>query len=405
MPPVENPLAVMASTHSIEHERLSKIALELLNNAKVPKELGIGAELEFFLRDQNSNNLCVLDQSQAFLVELSQLPGWSIYSRNEKTEKVLRVSKNIDDKRYHTIKYEHPPHMMEAALAYETDLIRFHESFRQLLDELSVAARNSGVALDVSIQVESKPIPWECVGKIESRFELLSKSRRKLFEDRAGTEPDSRIDFTSYTAATQFHIGGSKWWEQRPYFIDSLYRFEFLISGIPYHQRKADFERRWSSYGYVFANMPLLGFPRMDEWTYDHWLDCILKTPTLDENKRLFSDSVMTSSEEELKIKLKSVRDLQIIRPKWIGTLEYRSDPAMSDPDLISQMAALRFASYIYALSGGSCQMKNELPFLELSKQWWNGLHLTDFSGELNNLKDICYNILTKRGLNEERFL
>ncbi|MBC7397948.1 MAG: hypothetical protein H7333_10940 [Bdellovibrionales bacterium] len=387
------------------NERLTIAALEMLSKTSMANTPSVGIELEFFLRDGPGGALCTLAQSQTFLHSLSELPQWDIFSRNAESGLILKVSKSLDSKRYHTVKYEHPPHMMEVALSYETNLVKLKDSLELLFSELHTAAKNTSLAIDISLKVEPSKIDWDSVREVESRFKPLSDSRKKIFESHTGGNFDHRVDFTHYTAATQFHIGGIRWWEQAPDFIDKIYRAEFLISGLPYYEKPSNFQERWSSYRYVFGEMPLLGFPKISQWSTDEWIGGLLKSPYFEKGFSTFEAAVGGLNDEALKIAILSVRDLQIIKPKWIGTLEYRSDPAIPSVELILRLAALRFGAYLHYLNPKSKPLMPSSTFEQLSTEWWNGAHTTNHEFEWAILKEICFEALSSRGFGEEKFL
>lgn len=394
---------------TLEQGRVAGAARELLSRFTQAGPPTLGIELEFFLRDRQSRALCGLQQSQEFLLNLAQNPDWEVFLKNKVSDKVVRVSRSFANGRFHSVKYEHPPHMLEIALAYESNLSAAYESLHESLSDLFIAARAADVEIDLSGCVEPPAICWETVGMVESRFEQLSKSRRKILGSLKQAvldhSKDPRIDFTAFTAATQYHIGGIQWWEQDPAFLDRLYRAEYLISGRAYQGSRGDFEARWSSYRYVFGEMKLLGFPDLPAWSFDRWVQGLVESPWIEGSGRVFGDKVPALSEEDLLRVLPNVRDLQIVKPKWIGTLEYRSDPATSDVGLLIRNAALRFGAYLASLNAPKALVMAEPTFSELARSWWSGSHIDACPDEMARLEGICYETLRARGLGEEKFL
>ena len=372
--------------------RAYSAVFQLLSQVKTRDFPTIGLELEFFLRDRSNQKLASLDQTQAFLKTLADAPSWKIFSKNETSQKILRVSKNLPEGRYHTVKYEHPPHMMELALSFSDNLIDLKQELTETLETLRTAAQKTGLILDHSSAIQPPLINWEEVNQIETRFAQLSQSRKKLFQQNNPKEiPNEKIDFSTFLAATQTHLGGIRWWELRPDFIETLYKNEFLISSCSFTSRK-NFISRWENYFYVFKQLPLTGFPQLTEWTFESWVDQLLY------NQTHIQDS-------ELEKTILSQRDLQIVKPKWIGTLEFRADPATSDIDLIISQAALRLSAYLNAQKPHYQPILHSHSFLSLAQLWNQGLHINQFQKELENLKQEAWSTLKARGKNEEGLL
>ena len=85
-----------------------------------PKNLTIGLEQEFFLLDLEGRP-ATHEASQKFLLALSHQPGWHIHERLNGAlgDMMWRCSIDTPDGRYTAVKYDHHPHLMEVAFAYE----------------------------------------------------------------------------------------------------------------------------------------------------------------------------------------------------------------------------------------------------------------------------------------------
>lgn len=385
--------------------RLSAAVHKLLDSTKMPPKVGIGIEIEFFLRDISSGALANLDCTQLFLTELANLKSWKVFQTNPQTGKILKVSKELEGSRYQSVKYEHPPHLMEVAIAYEHDLFRLRDSVVETLDKICIAAATAGLRVSISSKSEIPKLMWNEVLAIDSKYKVLSDSRRIIFSKCAKQKPDDRIDFPQYVAATQYHLGGIRWWKDRPNLFDSIYKAEFLISGDAYTGDRQAFLDRWNLYKYVFRGLPLVGYPQFSTWTFDSWVQSLGRMPFTDNTYVEFYDLVKNQTDAQLFQNLLNVRDLQLVKPKWIGTIEYRSDPATDDLQKIMKQAASRLGVY----SASDTQLTglpfSHLPLSELSDQWWSGSHVSAFSKERDVLKEIISSSLKSRGYKEEKFL
>ncbi len=374
------------SVLALDHDRYCHEAKEILNRSNQSGVITIGLELEIFLRDSN-DQLSSLDQSQEFLKKLSELPHWKIFQRSDQSQYITRVSFELENGKYHSVKYEHPPHLIELALSYFDNILELKEHLHSSLSDMHQAAHQAGLKLDINANAEPTKLDWPLINKIEGRFENLSNSRKKLFNHfNQEIVDESKINFTTYTAATQYHIGGIRWWNQNPEFMNRIHQNEFLISANAFKTKK-EFDTRWDSYRYVFRQMKLLGFPQIDNWTFENWIQTMIQDNPFESN-------------------LIKMRDLEIIKPKWIGTIEFRSDPATKDLDLIIAQAALRLGSYLNAMKSGYKSPLNSMPINALSGLWHQGDHIGNtFKHESELVKEHAWNALRERNKYEEGLL
>jgi hypothetical protein len=218
------------------------------------------------------------------------------------------------------------------------------------------------------------------------------------------------INYAAVIAATQTHVGGTQWWKTKK-FISNLYSFEpeiLLISSSKSHSS------RWAGYSAVFRGMPLVGFPDLPSWSMESWTKALFHSPLAGPEEASWSGRTLADGTEfPFKLEpspwdafLKSVRDMQIIRPKIFGTLEFRADPAQRDADNILAMAALRLGLCAYLIAN---PVDNSTSLPHLRREWWSTAMneipaAQHYSSALSTIK--CSQIgLSRRALNEEKFL
>lgn len=414
---------------SNHQQQVAQLVEGYLNRFPLQGSLTVGIELEFFLKNAVTHELCQLDQSQIFLQELAHLNHWRIHLVNPLSGKILRVSQDNTHQRYHQVKYEHPPHLMEIAFAYTDQLVVLEQWIESVWNDLQVAADRSGVIIDLAADksdnfLKNQNLPWEQIGLISNAYQERYQSRASLVNHLVQQQQSQQsftplIAFPSFVAATQYHIGGDAWWKRPLNYMESLYRDEFLIGGLAYEGEASHFLKRWSYYQGVFEGMSLLGFPDIATMNFDVWIEHLLTSPLShsDQNLKQALGELQIIQGHQLESEsimslIQQTRDLQIIKPKWIGTLEYRSDPATSNFKQMIKMAALRLASHLKAVRHTVCQTNiqtemtlPEYSFKQLSQLWWQGKAITDFKTETDCLLNQAFDILKARNLGEERYL
>ena len=376
--------------------------------------LQIGIEVEFFLFSI-TGNVATLEQSQEFLRCLSTIPGWRIYSKiGEGRDLILNVSCDQPNDAYHSVKYEHPPHMLELALAPAASLFELKDELEKSLAALLKAAELAYLEINFSPSIHPPKLNWDEIKKVDPRYISLSNSREIFVDNDQLNEP--WVNFTTYTAATQYHIGGLNWWEQHPKFMDSLYRAELYSGNNAYEILSSDrklqkdtFKQRWHGYKSVFHSLELLGFPKFDEWTIQTWIKAFARSSLVVENshsasgKSLFSLLQRDPKQDVLSL-VSKVRDLQIIKPKLIGTLEFRADPALPNPESILKQAAFRLGTYLVCLKPRVSILK-DLSLSHISERWWDEINIEGFEQGKEEFKDHIWQCFRERGLNEEGLL
>ncbi len=328
--------------------------------ASGPAGLTIGLEHEFFLCNK-SGGPTTHEQSQLFLKELSNQPGWRIREKSKDEEHLLRVSRDEDHGRFTAVKYDHHPHLMEVAFGYKADL---HELREQVSTGFAILDHAAGKA-----DVRVKHAPFLDISASDPRvtsplkpFQDLRNYRRRLFQIRGERENAELENYAAIIAATQTHIGGTGWLF-KPELISRLYRLEpeahlYAARGVVSTDKEITslLARRWYGYRQVFLGYPLIGFPDLEDWTLETWTAALLEMPLSGGPENHWAGysakqlgGIPFQSFDDF---LTRVRDLQIIRPRIFGTLEFRADAAQPTPDRIVAIAALRLANCIGIMQG-----------------------------------------------------
>jgi hypothetical protein len=374
----------------------------------------IGCEHEFIITDQRGT-ACTLPESQYFLKKLSELSKWKIFRHpNETNAAIIRVSIDLDSGGYHSVKYEHPPHLLELALAPTHSLIDFRERIFPIWEDLLKAADTAGLRLLSVPRISPPKMDWDLLSTVDKKIFALKQSREFLVPKEDAEKP--WVNFTTYTAATQFHVGGCNWWKDSPELVEKLYRIEIVTGKCAYekltpstNQAKQLFRKRWEGYSKVFKSSSLVGFPKFDNWNIKHWIEAIASSSLVyDRSNPLAQKNLYSILQEDIEKNIEPVlpfvRDLQIIKPKLIGTLEFRGDPALPGPQAITNQAAIRLGAYLL------CLKKQYTPFLEhtyrsLCDRWWDSINHDGIHNEVENTKDSIWQTLRERGLGEEGLL
>ena len=120
---------------------------------------------------------------------------------------------------------------------------------------------------------------------------------------------------------------------------------------------------RWSYYYKVFEKFPLLGFPNYVNWNRVQWYEDLYNFS--------YSDNPDSS--------IHKLRDLQIIRPRMFGTVEFRSDSSQSNIDSILNLSALRLGQFLLAAEGKNLQLPS---YSEACRLWKEQLESGSYKNE-----------------------
>jgi hypothetical protein len=206
------------------------------------------------------------------------------------------------------------------------------------------------------------------------------------------------------------HIGNTQWWE-RPYLVEWLYAREPEIltfyadsSGADTFLKNQALFKRWEGYADVFAGYPLVGYPRMERWNMDSWIKALFESPLAAGPEKEWAGKSLS----ELEVNpfsdwgdfFDSVRDLQIIRPKLFGTLEFRADPTQSDLAGVLNSAALRLGLCAYGISHSGLKSN----FCDSQTLWWDIVRRSK-PAEIKSALTLAEQGLQMRGKGEETYL
>jgi len=306
-------------------------------------KLSVGVEHEFFLFRSN-NRLATWADSQRFFQEFGNL-GWLPCKSNENDD-IIELSRQTSSTKFTKVKYEYAPHLIEVAFTYFNELNELEELVASVWDQIMVASKRSGTI------VVSKPfLSDDEISQIIDSPERheINYSRKMASKNFGIAVAEKMLKFPSYTASTQVHIGGLNWWK-RPEILAELYELEselFLYSSLLIagpEEALEIYNRRLNLYRLVFPEFPLIGFPDLKEWNLELWLQELLKSPMLggSDCKTAGSSIMLSRNTHNAESVFSLCRDLQYIRPRNIGTIEFRGDPAQNDVSSIMALAALR---------------------------------------------------------------
>ena len=397
----------METLESLELFLRKKLGGQASKTRPDPNALTIGLEHEFFLVNAKTGAPATHEESQAFLKSLSKEENWQVRSQEKfnGAAMITRVSQEKGGNRFTALKYDHHPHLMEVALSYSNDLFGLKQDVHGFMNSAKQVSARLGLSI---FKGSNLPISSENPKVISEHptFQDLRSYRKKLFQKR-GADPE-HTNYAAIIAATQTHIGGTKWWDSESY-VGSLYALEpeilYFTSLFCRGEESARnfLQTRWAGYRSVFSGYPLVGFPKLPKWTFTSWCEALLKSPLYGPRNEPWAGASLKelgdSPFQKWEDFFSSVRDLQIIRPRLFGTLEFRSDPAQPDADSIMAVAAMRLGLCAWALS---CEKAPD--FQASHDSWWQKVQ----SGDLQPNEEIllkAHHGLLSRNLGEEVFL
>lgn len=389
------------------------IKQQLLHSSSSPSgsscDLTVGVEHEFFLLDSDYRP-ATHELGQLFLRKLAETDGWAIRIQGHDTlgKMIQRVSREQSAGRYTAIKYDHHPHLFEIAMGYERNVADLGATLRTTWDALLEAAHAAGASihskpfLPISTQDASVVSPLK-------EFRRLRHYRAKLYELRGQTPDREHVNYAAVIAATQTHIGGTAWWHLED-LIERIYSREpemlyWSALGVTTNLSRMQqlIRARWSGYKEVFQGYPLIGFPQIPRWTLDSWIMALLDSPLAGGDNDDWAGRTLAqlgrSPLRDLNETLSAIRDLQIIRPRLFGTLEFRADPAQPDVDSILALVACRLGLVAYEMAA-----PRALNYEKASREWWKAVDSGDAVHSERLLKDVVKG-LASRGLGEESFV
>ena len=333
-------------------------------------QLSIGLEHEFFLLDRDGLP-ATHEGSQSLFSAVGQLPNWSLVLSEDEHLGIFieSVVYAPNDDPPTTLKYDHHPHLIEVAFRWSKNLLELGEHIREVLASIQNAC------LKLNLTYVSAPellLPAD-----HPRLMSHHRSMCQLRAYRAALQPaspgqlsTSDCNYAAVLAATQVHVGGLQWW-QRPTTINALYSLEPTVARVAYQQlriKKEVFRRRWAGYMKVFAGFPLVGFPETETWTLEWWSIALLNSPWAGINQADPRQCVLEpfTEFEDVLLAMQELRDLQIIRPRLSGTVEFRGDPSQPNADSMILLAKSRLDACYRAVE----MAENDVD-LRLARQKW----------------------------------
>jgi hypothetical protein len=348
----------------------------------------IGVEQEFFLLD-NRGYPVAIKQSQAFLSGVSKRPGWHIreYYEADSNRYVWRVSRDVPQRGFVALKYDHPPHLMELASSVHTDPLTLAQELHECFDVIDSVCSGLGLVRLKSPFLDL-PAADESVTSNISDYIALREVRAKIVRDRGEDADADALNYAAVIAATQVHIGSSD--ALNDSIIGRLYRYEPYLFQRFSKNLEADWvSRRWSGFNTIFERTPLGAFPNLNDWSVNNWIEALMRAPLkLAKGSPIQGKSLTEIGKspfgDNLGELVASFRDLQLIRPKLHGALEFRSAPASDDVHGIIDTVRVRLACFEMARAGYS----PPITFREARKYWYGIVRGECQPGDLPSCSD-----------------
>jgi len=390
---------------------LEEVARRSAGKPSISK-LTVGLEHEFFLT-RESGEPADHELSQQFLKRLAAQPGWYIREHSSTPkhgEMIWRCSEDSTNGKYTAVKYDHHPHLMEIAFSYESNLILMEQVVIEKFRVLEKAAAESGSRI---LNAPQLPVEADSPAVTSSlaTFEKLRHYRGLLFDQRQEPRHPKHINYAAIIAASQTHVGGTSWWEH-PEIVEKLYRIEPMIlaaaiAAFPKDERDRVLQTRWAGYQSVFKGFPLVGFPNIVAWDLDTWVAALLSSPLAGGPSDAWSgksiDAYAQVPYSDWSKAFPLIRDLQIVRPRLFGTLEFRADPGQPSVERLMGLMALRLGLVGAVIEGESV----ETNFKDSKDLWWSvvtGAKPAAAFADTRWLK-AASRVLSLRGYGEEVYL
>ncbi len=410
--------AAGASESSLRHQirrGFDSLGSRVLSSQDAVKGLTVGLEQEFFLIGREGLP-ALHEESQAFLRQLGATTGWSVRSTQGSIlgEMITRVSQEHSGQRYTAVKYDHHPHLMEVAFAYEGNLEAMALTISRTFEVMDEVALKLGLRVEMEPVLAISPLHERVVSPL-SEFRALRNYRRLLLLKKGLTGEESSLNYASVIAATQTHIGGTFWW-LRPGLVEQLYRFEpalLQLTASATESGEGLLRSRWSAFCEVFEGYPLVGYPDLPSWSFESWTDGLMRSPLVGGESLEWSGLSVREMGGfplgEANRFFEQVRDLQIIRPKWFGTLEFRADPVQRDSKSVLRLLALRLGLTSYSLLNDATSERSVSDWSRARSEWWDRVRnrkVEHFkAGAVQEVLHSARFGLIAREMNEERFL
>ncbi|WP_406695610.1 hypothetical protein V5E97_31835 [Singulisphaera sp. Ch08] len=336
-----------------------------------PPRLTVGVEHELFLLE--AGRPCNHGGSQALFAAMAR-EGWAprIDPGSGLTD---GVSADLGGGGRAWVKYEYDPHLIEICTPYSAEVADVAKYLKLAWQGLICAAEQVGLTVaSIPFMDVADQLALAAATRLTTTRQL--QSTRVRLVTHAGNNA-ALAGFPAWTAATQTQVGGLPWFA-RPSLVDALYRIEPAAGAMAYRRppgpAAAMFTRRWEGYEAVYGLTALLGFPDFRSgWTLEAWADALLDAPlagTPDNSWALRRTRDLSEPPGgNWDVFLERVRDLQLVRPRMSGTLEFRGDPAQPTVEAVIEVAEARLAACRRALD-------DDVPsgdYQDARRQWLGG--------------------------------
>lgn len=355
----------------------------------------MGVEQEFFL--YCGPRVVSHDESQAFLLSLSSITSSITTWKDDEgvghylsSVRISVLGSEVD------VKYDHHPHLLEIAFPPIGNLVELEKLLNAVFALVDTTCSQVGLTVEYSPFVRDDQSP-DLLESCHSLCVALREYRRRVSPMEKRLEI---LNFSAYIAATQFHVGGCPC-SRVPGIINQLYSSEATLGQIAWKYIDPVSRlpsKRFSGYFKSLPNYPLVGYPRIERWSWDNWLECLFRMPmaqTVDNKSATHVD--WTDPEAVLGAK----RDLSIIKPRLFGTIEFRGDPCLPWTDSILAVAAARLGYVQYCLQG----VDNECSLNDSSKAWYSMIQEPGRIGIDPQIIAQSRIGLLSRGFGEEKYL
>lgn len=372
----------------------------------------VGLEQEFFVFKSDGKTPAELADTQSFLKELSSRDGWVKIESKERPDSAVwtRVSYEHENSRYTAIKYEFPPHLLEIAFTYYDSIHDLNCDIEARWKDIQATADACHLKIALKPFIDPPALNFEDQISVDPKLPALAESRRVYFK-RRGEEVDARtVDFPSFVAATQTQVGIPYAWGNEK-FMHRLYALE--LSLLPLLNRTPEaLGQRQKYYDSVFRGLKLLGIPDLKRWTLQDWIQAICDSPLIS-NLKSGNDTLRSMWEsgknQDLAALMSRVRDLQIIRPKAIGTVEFRGDASVSDPSEMIRVVAIRFAATLLAADAEFSIPNEDKTLGHIRSEWNERIQAQEWTEsqikEAVQIFQAMREVLENRGRSEEKYL
>lgn len=331
-----------------------------------------GVEQEFFLLAEDGLP-CTIEQSQMFLRQFGESPSAKVYMDAE--AKITKVGIDRQDGSYGSLKYDHEPHLLEYASSYHNNLKSLDEELTRVFTKLESLGERLGLLLVQKPTIEISPENPRTRSQ-SPEFINLRTFRRKI-QTSLGLENINGADnYAAVVAATQVNISLEECiWSKKAEFIPNLYSYECAV--LPYATLFTGPDVRWKHYRSTYSGYALVGFPNLKEWSFETWLNACLDCYVFQKNETdLFTlRQLVERDPNNLSGYWKYLRDLQIVRPKATGAIEFRADPCQESIRQVLALAALRLGICLI------CASKTNISENPMANRddWWRSVESTAY--------------------------